>query len=309
MDNNVKPMLNPDELINKLKTLGIRFNIVEENQAKNTLTNKTYYFKLGYFRTNFPKKNDRYNIEFAYLSDLASIDMNLRYLLMKMCLDIEHIIKTIILHNISVNQNEDGYTIMNDFYKNDDQKKRTFRNVMKKETIKDNGKVTKIEVPKEDFKKYYDNPPIWVCLELMSYNQFNEFVHFYQSRIDDPDFKLIIQCIDSVRKTRNLSAHNQPILVNLNNPKLDSTKQMMMHKAVELFDISYRQTKLLPVRSIISVFLLHYTYCHSDTKTDLKNNLSEFKHRMNLHKNYYTKQKYLNMTLNAINKIIDVYMT
>ena len=55
MKQNFKPMLNPDDLI-KIKTLGIRFNIINEEKAKRILNDKTYYFKLGYFRTNFLRK-------------------------------------------------------------------------------------------------------------------------------------------------------------------------------------------------------------------------------------------------------------
>ena len=39
-----------------------------------------------------------------------------------MCLDIEHIVKTEILNDVSLNPNEDGYTIMSDFYKSEEQK-------------------------------------------------------------------------------------------------------------------------------------------------------------------------------------------
>ncbi len=49
-------MLNTEELINKLRLLGIRFNIINEEDAKHILSKNTYYFKLGYYRTNFPKK-------------------------------------------------------------------------------------------------------------------------------------------------------------------------------------------------------------------------------------------------------------
>ena len=60
--------------------------------------------------------------------------------------------KTIIIHNISIDNTEDGYTIMNDFYNSEEQKARTFRNVMKNETIKENGKITKRKVPKRNLK-------------------------------------------------------------------------------------------------------------------------------------------------------------
>lgn len=308
MEHILKPMLNSDDLTNKLKLLGIRFNIQNQEEAKHILTQKTYYFKLGYFRTNFPKKNNRYNIEFAYLSDLASIDMRLRYLLITMCLDIEHIIKTEILNDVSLASNEDGYTIMTDFYKSEEQKKRTFRNVLKKERVDKNGKTTKIDVPKEEFKKHFNNPPIWVCLELMSYNQFNEFLHFYQSRFNNPKFSLAVRCIGNVKKVRNVSAHNQPLLVNLNEPKLDSTNNILIEEAVKELGLSYSQMKLLPVRNVSAVFLLHKKYCHKNTITNLKDELLSFKQQLNANRNYYSKEKHLNMSIAAIDKIIDSYL-
>ncbi|WP_312608987.1 Abi family protein [Mammaliicoccus sciuri] len=308
MNNSLKPMLDPEELINKLRSLGVRFNIINEEEAKHILSKKTYYFKLGYFRTNFPKQNNKYNIEFAYLSDLASIDMRLRYLLVTMCLDIEHIIKTEILHDISLKPDEDGYTIMSDFYKSETQKKRTFRNVMIKEKIEIDGKITKKEVPKQEFKKYYDNPPIWVCFELISYNQFNEFLQFYQSRFNDPKFFLATRCIGNVRKIRNVSAHNQPLLVNLHNPKHDSTNSLLMNESVNEFNLSYTQMKLLPVRNISAVFLLHKRYCHKKTITNLKDELISFKLQLNKNATFYKTEKHLNMSFSAINKIIDSYI-
>ncbi|MCJ0922537.1 Abi family protein [Mammaliicoccus sciuri] len=308
MNNSLKPMLNTEELINKLRLLGIRFNIINEEDAKHILSKNTYYFKLGYYRTNFPKKNNKYNIEFAYLSDLASIDMRLRYLLIIMCLDIEHIIKTEILHDISENPDEDGYTIMSDFYKSETQKKRTFRNVMIKERIEIDGKVTKKEVPKHEFKKYYDNPPIWVCFELISYNQFNEFLHFYQSRFNNKKFFLATRCIGNVRKVRNISAHNQPLLVNLHNPKQDRTNSLLMNESVHEFNLSYTQMKLLPIRNISAVFLLHKKYCHKQTIINFKDELISFQTHLNKNAHFYNKKKYLKMTFSAINKIIDSYI-
>ncbi|WP_145353376.1 Abi family protein [Staphylococcus cohnii] len=308
MESFLKPMLNTDSLIKKLTSLGIRFNIQDHEDAKHILSEKTYYFKLGYFRTNFPKKDGKYNIEFAYLSELASIDMRLRYLLITMCLDIEHIVKTEILNDVSLNPNEDGYTIMSDFYKSEEQKKRTFRNVMEKVSIESNGKTTKTKVPKPEFKKYYDNPPIWVCLELISYNQFNEFLQIYHSRINDAKYFLAVRCIGNVRKVRNVSAHNQPLLVHLNDPKLDSTNKLLIEESIKHFNLSYSQMKLLPVRNISAVFLLHKKYCHNNTITNLKDELISFKSQLNAHRNYFTTEKYLNMTISAINKIIDSYL-
>ncbi|PKE16725.1 Abi family protein [Macrococcoides caseolyticum] len=309
MENDLKKFMKSDELITKLKELGIRFQIIDENTAENILSNKTYYFKLGYFRTNFPKDDyGKYNIEFAYLSDLASIDMKLRYILLTMCLDIEHIIKSIILNNASQNEKEDGYNIMATYYnRNENKKKKTFRNVMHKQTIEIDGIKRKEEVPKPEFLKHYNNPPIWVCLELMSYNQFSNFLSHYYSTYNEQNLDFAVKLISYVRKVRNMSAHSQPIIVNLANPKKDSTNSLLINKGVDEFSLSYNQMKLLPLRHVTAVLLLHKYYCNNNAKLSAKKKLKEFQTDLNNNKSYYIKYENLNKVISGLNKLIDNY--
>ena len=104
--------------IQKLKDKGIYFNIVSEEEAQTVLLDKTYLFKLFYFRKNFMKNLDGcYNVEFACLSDLASIDMEMRYTLLQLTLDIEHSLKVILNKYLSMTPNEDGYYIINQYLK------------------------------------------------------------------------------------------------------------------------------------------------------------------------------------------------
>ena len=71
-----------------------------------------YYMKLASYRANYDKRksNDEYiNLDFAYLKELSTIDMYLRYIILQMCLDIEHALKTRLLKDIEDNLEEDGY--------------------------------------------------------------------------------------------------------------------------------------------------------------------------------------------------------
>ena len=88
-----KPKLSLDEQIEHLKDKGILFNIMDESDAKKYLEQNNNYFKLTAYRKNYNKHPDgknkgKYiNLEFAYLVDMAIIDMRLRYQIVHMALD------------------------------------------------------------------------------------------------------------------------------------------------------------------------------------------------------------------------------
>ena len=100
-----KPKLSLDEQIEHLKDKGILFNIMDESDAKKYLEQNNNYFKLTAYRKNYNKHPDgknkgKYiNLEFAYLVDMAIIDMRLRYQIVHMALDIEHHAKLQLLRN------------------------------------------------------------------------------------------------------------------------------------------------------------------------------------------------------------------
>ena len=56
------------------------------------------------YAKNYPinPKNGKYvNLEFAYLVELSKLDMYLRKIILGMCLDVEHILKTRMLYDLS----------------------------------------------------------------------------------------------------------------------------------------------------------------------------------------------------------------
>lgn len=87
-----RPKLNVEEQIDHLKKKGVRFSIISEKEALDYLLKNNNFFKLTAYRKNYQKnREDKYvNLEFAYLRDLAIIDMRIRKCLLDMCLDVEH---------------------------------------------------------------------------------------------------------------------------------------------------------------------------------------------------------------------------
>lgn len=115
-----KPKLSVEEQVAHLRQKGVKFEIISEEGALEYLSKNNNYFKLTAYRKTFLKHNGgkddgKYiNLEFAYLKDLAIIDMRLRYALLHLALDIEHYAKVRLIQLIE-NRDEDGYTIVNDF--------------------------------------------------------------------------------------------------------------------------------------------------------------------------------------------------
>lgn len=116
----MKEKLTVEQQIQHMKSKGVQFNIVSEKEAISYLTNNTYYFKIKAYAKNYDKyrtteKAGQYvNLEFAYLKDLAIIDMLLRHYILKTSVDLEHTMKTRFLRDFN-NSEDDGYRLVQMF--------------------------------------------------------------------------------------------------------------------------------------------------------------------------------------------------
>ena len=78
----MKPLLTTEQLISHMRSKGITFNTISEDDAKVFLQKNNYYMKLASYRANYPKyltgsKIGQYiNLDFAYLKELSTIDMH-----------------------------------------------------------------------------------------------------------------------------------------------------------------------------------------------------------------------------------------
>ena len=173
-----------------MKFKGITFDHTSELEAKTHLAENSYYYKI--IEEFFKNTENKYrNLDFANLKDLAVIDMHLRYLLLKLSLDIEHAIKTKLMNLITASD-EDGYMIVeeyNDYQYNsiNDSKLTSEQKQRKDNYVHSSVNILKgSENPqgyhRDLYEKHNNQPSIWVLIELMSYGQVASFIKFYVER-------------------------------------------------------------------------------------------------------------------------------
>ena len=201
----MKVLYSTDDLIQHMINKGIQFSIVNESEAKEFLVNNNYYMKLASYRTNYPKnkKGQYIGLEFAYLQELSTLDMRLRYIIIDMCLDIEHYIKLSLLNRSEKNK-DDGYELVKKFIADGNN-----INILKRiNSHKDS------EYCKRLIEKYYPYFPIWVFVELISFGTLTYLCDFFKEMYGDEivDNKFL----NIVRDIRNASAHSNCLINRLN---------------------------------------------------------------------------------------------
>lgn len=207
----VRKKLSVDGQIDHMKNdKAIQFNIIDEDFAREFLKYNTYYFKLKAYAKNYDKyqtgerKGQYINLEFAYLVELSKIDMYLRKFIMKMTLDVEHFLKVQLLRDAADNKNEDGYSIIDELFKNNPR-------------ILDNiDRNSKNSACADLVAKYGGKFAIWNIVEVLS---FGDVIRLYQLYYRKYKTKNSMEAyLWSVRFLRNAAAHNNCLLNSLKTP-------------------------------------------------------------------------------------------
>lgn len=114
MQDNNKRKLSIEEQIADFKEKNIKFELYPEEEAKKFLKYNNYFFKLKSYAHNYSKyskvelRHKYVNLDFAYLVELSTLDMYFRRVIVGLCLDIEHVLKTRLMYDITKNDDEDG---------------------------------------------------------------------------------------------------------------------------------------------------------------------------------------------------------
>lgn len=269
----VKPKQNAQQLIAKMKfEKGITFNYISETQAAIYLSNVNNYLRTAAYRKNYQKHTmginaGKYiNLDFAYLQELSTLDMHFRFIVSKMCLDIEHDLKVKMLKDIEVDSSTDGYDIVKKFLaqntyilgklESNSTSPFTCDLVHKYFTIHHIYNTSK----KKNENKIiaYDDCPAWVLLEMLTFGDFIRFYEFYYS--GRKFSRLSTPVINLVKSLRNGTAHNNCILANLSRGTSKPPREISQEiSKISSINSNQRQKKL-SCRPMLEFVSLLYVY-------------------------------------------------
>lgn len=340
----MKAMLSTDELIEHMKNKGIKFEKMSEDEAKNFLKYHNYYMKLSAYRTNYPKCPDdsvragQYqNLDFAYLKELSSIDKHLRYIVLEMCLDIEHAMRTKLVDSVAEDGNdniEDGYRIVKEYLKDPDR----YNYYKKNRKRNDNFNILYSinshkagEYCKDLYDKYYPYFPIWVLVEMISFGDLIRFCEYYDNFRNDQlkragnsnaaepisvssesNILLNSKLINIIRDLRNASAHSNCLLNKASKP-MDKSKQpinLITEFVKKVPSISKdSRSKYLHIDFTYNMTVLAYVYNFYLGKEATVQRFKELQDFMNgrviLHKDYFTSNPKLQGVYIFMKKLVD----
>lgn len=219
-----KPKKTAQELVNMLRDdKGIRFQIMDETAAEDYLSKKNNYLRTASYRKNYDKyecginKGKYINLEFAYLTEVSTLDMHLRNLLLPMCIDIEHALKVKIIKEIETNNNEDGYSIVDDFLKKHPQ---ILTSIEEKADSVFTGELISKYFNLCSVFDYNGNVatkilcvdcPAWVFVEIIGFRNLIIFIDYYNSKYQNA-VPINKNVLNAVRSLRNACAHNNCLL-------------------------------------------------------------------------------------------------
>ncbi len=225
-----KTKLTIEQQIDDMKSKGVCFNTVTEQDAIRYLKFNCYYFKLKAYERNFEvyhstaKKGQYINLDFAYIQELYELDNILKSLIISMATDIEHALKIRILNDVIANSEEDGYSIVNKFLSEDFVRVKAIREKVGKTTLTD---LIKSHISADDTD--IDEYALWEIVEVLSLGSFIELYELYYGTYhsSQPNYTSFLK---PVKILRNAAAHNNCLLNSIRKPynvSISATKEMM----------------------------------------------------------------------------------
>ena len=298
-----------DQINHMKKEKGILFNITSEEDAVKFLVYNNYYFKIKAYAKNYEKykggkKKDKYiNLEFAYLQELSKIDMHLRKFIIKMTLDIEHFAKLKLMRDLSNNELENGYDIVEELFQ-------------KYPYIKNNieSKCNKNSISKDLIEKYRDKFSAWNIIEVLSFGDFINLYKIYYDKYTSEE--QLISNLWSVKCLRNAAAHNSCLINSLKTPytgrNIKVNKQINTYiSKIDTIKPDERKKKMKnPIMHdfVVTLYVFNRIITSKNVKMQTINELKELVNiRFVRNKHYFDKNQIIKSYYRFIKKIIDYF--
>lgn len=244
---------------------GIKFEICEPEYAEKFLNESTYFFKVKAFAKDYAK--DRYtgkyrNLDFAYLRELSLLDAYLRKDIISIAVDVEHFLKATLIKDMSGNPNEDGYSIMDEFFQK-------YPHIREEIQYKARNSYCHDLVNKMESEGY----AVWNAVEVLSFGQLSNLYKLYSTRNNGWNCK-ICNLLFPAKSIRNAAAHNNCILNSLQHPYSAPQSSPQITKQIdsyishipELKKSKSRKTKLSNpvIHDFIALLFLFDKVCTSE---------------------------------------------
>ena len=305
----VKPKLSLDGQIEHLKEKGVLFNIMDEAEARDYLGRHNNYFKLTAYRKNYDKhpageNKDKYiNLEFAYLVDIAVIDMQLRYRIVHMALDLEHHTKLQLLRKMD-EYNEDGYQVVQDYIDSLDEKQ---RKIFDSEINRNKGNIYCGDI----IAKYEGAFPVWAFIEIVPFGRLVAFYGFCADRFSDKSMKDTFYRLLTCKEIRNASAHSNCILNNLkaktaaHSTNAAVTSELMKIKGM---NTNFRKNRMSNARiqQVVTLLYTHKDMVESEgIKRSESEDLKKIMERVDKNYDYYNTNPMIKGTFDFLKLVVD----
>lgn len=307
----LKPKLSVEQQVSKLKEKGVKFELCEENNAYTYLKANNNYFKLTSYRKNFVKIQNGsrqgmyHDLDFGHLIDLAIIDTRLRILIVEMALNIEHFAKVNLLNYVNDDEQEDGYSIVDEYIK-------SLSDIQQGRLQKEIDKNKENEYCGDIIEKYDGRYPIWAFIEILSLGGFLPFYKYCADKYRDKSLQDNFYLMLNVKCIRNAAAHNNCVINNLlgttikHRPNYNLVQDLAKQKQISR-QVRMTQLNKMRVRQFVSLLYAHKIIV---TSSGVHNHIAE--RLKDLTDRFFKKYDYeacipLKNSLDFMKKVVDFW--
>ncbi|HFI0084453.1 TPA: Abi family protein [Streptococcus suis] len=252
----MKPKLSFEDLIDRLTNeKGITLGTFSKEQVEEYLKIRSYYYKISSYRKNYPKLPDgKYdNLTFNHLEATAKVDVRLREYLLHLCLDVEHATRTNLMTQLTEDEKEDGYKIIEDFQ---DEFPDKFDEIL--------GRFRNNKYKQDMFEKR-TQISAWVFMEIIDYGTLVQFLEFYIHSRSVTAKNLYSAQHRYIKNIRNSCAHNDVFLINLFDKKYGVPQPNPATKSfAHSMGINNGLVRYLKIIDIINLFYVHANICSNE---------------------------------------------